>query len=168
MRAGGEELRERRRTDRVELRKKEREDQAMKRRQVGQGPGAARACRRLNWPQPFSRTPFLAQTSSLRHRRSCRVRACRELAPILRRTGLFEGLASPNPDILVLSTSRLRRLLSQSEHVDAIIDSIIELGVLEVLVQFLDKHELPTLQFEAAWCLTNIASGARRNPDALR
>ena len=34
---GGEDSRGRRRTDRVELRKKEREDQAMKRRNVGQG-----------------------------------------------------------------------------------------------------------------------------------
>lgn len=35
---------------------------------------------------------------------------------------------------------------------------MIDANLIPIFIQFL-HHELPKLQFEAAWCLTNIASG---------
>ena len=40
------------------------------------------------------------------------------------------------------------------------IDQIIEAGMLPILVECLKCDDQPTLQFEAAWALTNIASGS--------
>lgn len=39
------------------------------------------------------------------------------------------------------------------------IDALIATGILPILVKCLDRQDKPALQFEAAWALTNIASG---------
>lgn len=39
------------------------------------------------------------------------------------------------------------------------VDAIIESGFIPLFVNFLKKADSPTVQFEAAWALTNVASG---------
>uniref|UniRef100_A0A3P8W694 Importin subunit alpha n=1 Tax=Cynoglossus semilaevis TaxID=244447 RepID=A0A3P8W694_CYNSE len=58
---------------------------------------------------------------------------------------------------LLFSTSVHRKLLSQERNPP--LKEIIDAGLLSHFVTFLSMDDEPTLQFEAAWALTNIASG---------
>lgn len=53
-----------------------------------------------------------------------------------------------------------RRILSVERNPQ--IEEVVELGVVPILSYFLNSDTSPTIQFEAAWTLTNIASGASR------
>ncbi|KAH7645902.1 karyopherin alpha3 [Dermatophagoides farinae] len=64
---------------------------------------------------------------------------------------------SPDPDDKLTAIKNARMLLSSDKNPP--IDEIIAAGILPPLIDALKYSNVPTLQFEAAWALTNIASG---------
>lgn len=70
---------------------------------------------------------------------------------------LMQGVMSNDPKLHLEATTQFRKLLSieRSPPIQAVIDT----GVVPRFVQFLQCEHEPGLQFEAAWALTNIASG---------
>ncbi|KAF8080468.1 hypothetical protein N665_0940s0004 [Sinapis alba] len=74
---------------------------------------------------------------------------------------LISGVWSGDPLLQLEFLNQFRLILSASKNPP--IDMVIESGVVPRFIEFLNKDESPRLQLEAAWILTNIASGTRKH-----
>merc|ERR1719331_2528332 len=70
---------------------------------------------------------------------------------------LCQQLAQEDPQAQFAATQAFRKMLSVEQNPP--IQDVIQAGVVPRFVQFLQEVSRPDLQFEAAWVLTNIASG---------
>ncbi|KYQ91985.1 putative importin subunit alpha B [Tieghemostelium lacteum] len=70
---------------------------------------------------------------------------------------MVDQIKSEEPEQIYHATVAFRKLLSIERSPP--IEQVIETGIVPLLVKFLYWHDFPQLQFEAAWALTNIASG---------
>ncbi|XP_045114026.1 importin subunit alpha-1-like [Portunus trituberculatus] len=85
--------------------------------------------------------------------------------PSLSLEEIINGITSNDSSTQLMATQGARKMLSRERSPP--IDAILEAGLVHPLVGFLERADNPALQFEAAWALTNIASGTGLQTQAV-
>lgn len=78
---------------------------------------------------------------------------------------IVENAANNDPATQLAAVQAARKLLSRDRNPP--IDDLIQSGILPILVTCLSSEDKSSLQFEAAWALTNIASGSSQQTQAV-
>ncbi|XP_054262432.1 importin subunit alpha-1-like [Macrosteles quadrilineatus] len=85
--------------------------------------------------------------------------------PILSMDAIIDGMKSSDEDAQLKATVAARKTLSRERNPP--IDDMIKLGLVPRCIEFLSNFNNPNLQFEAAWALTNVASGTSEQTNAV-
>ncbi|KAK7850766.1 importin subunit alpha-2 [Quercus suber] len=142
-----EEGRRRREDNMVEIRKSRREESLLKKRREGlQQLSSGAAQNQLQ--QPLLGSSFQSSATGLEKKL--------EHLP-----SMVAGVWSDDSNLQLEATTQFRKLLSIERSPP--IEEVIQSGVVPRFVEFLMREDYPQLQFEAAWALTNIASGTSEN-----
>lgn len=151
-----EEARRQREDNQVGIRKAKREENLMKKRREKMGGGTS-----------FGADPdYVSVEQSLTDSNNMSVSGRTPDASLYARLPeMVQGVFSSNIADQVRYTLEFRRLLSIERNPP--IEEVIRQNVVPRFVEFLRQDSHPQLQFEAAWALTNIASGTSQHTNVV-
>jgi hypothetical protein len=141
-------MRRRRTESSIELRKQKKEDQVLKRRNIGTSGDEDSA---LNDKTNLTGTGVGSTNATPQPAMSFN-----EIVDIVLRNKNADGTTTTNEQ-LFFAVQSIRKMLSRERNPP--IDDVIRANLVPSLVVYLSREDHSMLQFEAAWALTNIASG---------